>query len=296
VGFHLGPEDLPALTGMAASSPLSFLGLRQESLAPNHGTNSATGRAPPWLDDRRVLDALDRAIDRSELIRQALAGAGAPARGVFPRALLGFSQGSRISALRDVVAARRLLDEAGWSQGSDGVRVKGDRRLQFGMMTVCGSVLHDHVMQLLQSQWQEVGAVASTSCRPRDAFMSATSSAAFDMTLSSDSLGPDPNDWASLVDESPGQGSESPSQSSDRCEDEQLGQGFERGVSTLNPGARRAIYGAAEREWLSYHCTIPLFEVPQVSQVSTRLHNFAPSPGLGSETWNAADWWLSRKS
>ena len=47
------------------------------------------------------------------------------------------------------------------------------------------------------------------------------------------------------------------------------------------------------KEWLAYHCTLPLIEVPAVSQVSSRLHNFAPSPGLGAETWNAADWWLS---
>jgi peptide/nickel transport system substrate-binding protein len=286
LGFHLGPEDLPALTGIATSSPVSFTGLRDESLAPNHGDNSATGQPPPWLNDRRVLDALDRAIDRSELVRQALAGSGAPARGVFPRALSGFAQGSRVPALRDLAGARRLLDEAGWSQGGDGVRVKDGRRLQFGLMTVCGSVLDDRVMQLLQGQWQELGALAVTGCRPRDAFLGATSSSAYDMTLFSNGWGPDPNDWAAMVAETPGQ-------SSDRCEDEQLGQSFESGASTLDAARRRAIYTAAEKEWLVYHCTMPLFEVPQVIQVSTRLHNFAPSPGLGSETWNAADWWLS---
>src|SRR3984893_16519202 len=167
LGFHLGPDDLPALTGIATSSPMSLTGLRDESLAPHHGNNSATGQPPPWLNDRRVLDALDRAVDRSELVRQALAGTGAPARGVFPRALSGFAQGSRIPALRDLAGARRLLDEAGWSPGADGVRVKDGRRLQFGLMTVCGSVLDDRVMQLIQSEWQAIGVFAGTSCRSR---------------------------------------------------------------------------------------------------------------------------------
>jgi len=116
--------------------------------------------------------------------------------------------------------------------------------------------------------------------------LKASSSSAFDMTLSSNGWGPDPNDWAVMVVEGQGQGA-------DRCEDEPLGQAMERGASTLAPAARRALYSAAEREWLTYHCTMPLFEVNQVTQVSTHLHNFAPSPGLGSETWNAADWWLS---
>jgi peptide/nickel transport system substrate-binding protein len=236
-----------------------------------------------------VLDALDRAVDRSELVRQAVAGSGAAARGVFPRALSGFAQGSRVPALRDLAGARHLLDQAGWSQGGDGVRVKDGRRLQFGLMTVCGSVLDDRVMQLLQGQWQELGTLAVTSCRPRDAFLRATSSSAYDMTLFSIGRGPDPNDWAAMVAETPGQ-------ASDRCEDEPLGQAFENGATTLDTARRRAIYTAAEKEWLVYHCTLPLFEVPQVTQVSTRLHNFAPSPGPGSETWNAADWWLSGAS
>ena len=286
LGFHLGTDDLPALTGLITSSSISYAGLRDEFLAPNHSVNSATGQAPPWLNDRRVLDALDRALDRSEIVRQALAGSGAPARGVFPRALSGFAQGSRVSALRDLASARRVLDDAGWNQGGGGVRVKEGRRLQFSLTTVCGSLLNDRVMQVVQGQWQQLGVQVSPGCKSRDAFLRARATAAFDMTLSSNGWGPDPNDWASLVAESPGQ-------ASDGCEDEQLGQAFESGESTLDPGARRAIYAAAEKEWLSYHCTLPLFEVPQVTQVSTRLHNFAPSPGPGGETWNAAEWWMS---
>jgi peptide/nickel transport system substrate-binding protein len=286
LGFHLSPDDLPALTGIATSSPRSYGGLRDVSLAPNHGRNSATGLAPPWLDDRRVLDALDRATDRSELVRQAVAGSGKPARGVFPRALAGFAEGTRIPPLRDLAAARRLLDEAAWAPGGDGVRVKDGRRLEFALTTVCGSALDDRVMQLLQGQWQQVGVLVNTGCRPRDAFLKASSSSAFDMTLSSNGWGPDPNDWAVMVAEVPGQ-------SADRCEDEPLGQAMERGASTLDPAARRALYSAAEREWLAYHCTMPLLEVNQVTQVTTHLHNFAPSPGPRSETWNAADWWLS---
>jgi peptide/nickel transport system substrate-binding protein len=286
LAFQLSPDDLPALTGIAGSSPVSLTGLRMESLAPNHDGNSATGRPPPWLNDRRVLDALDHAVDRSELVRQAQAGTGSAARGVFPRALSGFAQGSRIPPLGDAAGARTLLDGAGWAPGPDGVRVKDGQRLQFALTTVCGSVVDDRVMQLLQAQWQQVGAAVSTGCLARDPFLRAESTAAFDMTLSSNGWGPDPNDWAAMVTEPPGQ-------DSGRCEDQPLEDAFDRGASTLDPAARRSIYGAAEREWLSYHCTMPLFEVSQVDQVATGMHNFAPSPGLGLETWNAADWWLS---
>jgi peptide/nickel transport system substrate-binding protein len=289
LGFHLAPDDLPALTGIAGSSPRSYTGLRDESLAPNHAANSATGRSPPWLNDRRVLDALDRAIDRSELVRQAVAGAGTPARGVFPRAISGFARGSLIPPLRDPAGARRGLEEAGWSPGVDGIRVKAGQKLQFGLLTVCGSALDAGVMQLLLSQWREVGAAASGSCQPREAFLQATTGQAYDMALASNGWGPDPNSWARLALES-GRGE------SGACRDDDLAEAMARGARTLDPAGRRAAYAAAEKEWLAFHCTLPLFEVPAVSQVSTRLHNFAPSPGLGAETWNAADWWLSPAS
>jgi peptide/nickel transport system substrate-binding protein len=286
LAFHLTPNDLPTLTGMAASSPLVTYGLRDQSLRPNHAANSGSGQPPPWLNDRRVLDALDRALDRSELVRQALAGAGKPARGVYPRALRGYAKASRIAPSRDLETAQRLLADAGWSRGSDGVQVKGGRRLEFGLVTICGSGLDDRVMQMLRSQWQDLGAGVTTSCLSRDDFLRATDRGAFDMALASDGWGPDPNDWAALAPDQD-------TQSTWRCEDDDLEAAFRRGASTLNFDARRAAYLQAEREWLDYNCTVPLLELPQISQVSTRLHNFSPSPGYGLETWNAADWWLS---
>jgi peptide/nickel transport system substrate-binding protein len=233
-----------------------------------------------------VLDALNLALDRSEIVRQALAGAGRPARGVFPRALRGYSDGSLIPAVRDLPRSQRLLQEAGWSPDGTGVRVKEGRRLEFGLLTVCSSALDAGAMQALRGQWQEAGAGVSASCLPRDAFLRATSTGAFDMALASNGWGPDPNDWAGLVAGQSGW-------SASRCQQGGLQATFDRGATTLQLDGRRRIYQQAERQWLAYHCTLPLVEVPAVTQVSTRLRNFAPSAGPGLETWNAADWWLA---
>jgi peptide/nickel transport system substrate-binding protein len=286
LAFHLDPDDLPALTGMPSSSSRTYEGLRDESLAPNHAANSASGVAPPWLNDRRVLDALDLALDRSELVRQAQDGAGQPARGVFPRALSAFVQGTLLSSLPKLDAARRTLDRAGWTLGGDGVRVKDGRRLEFSLLTPCESHLAHATAQVLVAEWQEVGAAVAATCRPRDAFLKAASTAAFDMLLASNGWGPDPGSPSALAAETGGQNTGS-------CHDEQLEAAMRRGADTLDPAGRRTAYAQAEKEWLAYHCTIPLFEVASVSQVPVRLHNFAPSPALGLETWNAADWWIS---
>ena len=61
------------------------------------------------------------------------------------------------------------------------------------------------------------------------------------------------------------------------------------------PGAVRTgvTFDDAAAEWLRYGCTIPLYQWPSVVQATARLHNFEPNPTLATDSWNAADWWLS---
>jgi len=68
---------------------------------------------------------------------------------------------------------------------------------------------------------------------------------------------------------------------------------FAAGGSTLAAGKRREAYLDAAAEWLRYGCTVPLYLWPSVIQRTNRLHNFSPNPTLATDTWNAADWWLS---
>ncbi|HEY8642141.1 MAG TPA: hypothetical protein VIO84_05165, partial [Candidatus Dormibacteraeota bacterium] len=77
------------------------------------------------------------------------------------------------------------------------------------------------------------------------------------------------------------------------CRDPELDRRLAAGESTLEAGKRQADYLALQREWLAYHCTMTLFEWPEIRQVASRVHNFAPSAGAQMDVWNAADWWLS---
>ena len=285
VGSHLLPDDLPDLQGIFGAAPVVTTGLRDEFLNPNHAVNRATGRAPPWLDDPAVLEALDRALDRAALVRDVVAGAGLPARGVYPRGLASFATGTALPAGGDVEGARRLLESAGWTVGVDGVRVKSGRRLEFSLTGICGRPGLDHELDRLRRQWLSLGAAPTTGCRGREEFLQLSAQGAFDMTLTSNQWAPDPGAWAAVA-----VGGRAGNWN--RCQDPALDAAFAAGAATLADGARRSAYRNAEREWLRYHCTIPLFEVPEVREVSTRLRNFAPNPAA-PDTWNATDWWLA---
>src|SRR5262249_60524153 len=132
-------------------------------------------------------------------VGDGVAGAGLPARGVYPRALVRFATGEALREAADVDGARRLLESAGWVVGPDGVRVKSGRRLEFSLIGICGRPGLEHELDRLRRQWLPLGAAPTTGCQGRDAFFQLSAQGAFDMTLTSNDWAPDPSAWAAVA-------------------------------------------------------------------------------------------------
>jgi peptide/nickel transport system substrate-binding protein len=279
-GFHLLPGDVAELKGIARSRTIVTPSLQGELLSPNHGTNTATGRPPPWSGNPGILTALAAAIDRKTLSQAAFDGAATVGAGLFPPLLAAYSQPA--GAVPSLADARATL------AGS---------RPAFTLLTVCDSEPRQVEQAELIRQWNAAGAVVSASCAPRARFFAAdgpNAAGGFDMSLYSNSWEPDPSAWAPFAIGSAAPGSSNPGgRNWSRCQDPRLDQDFAVGESTLDPARRRAAYLDAAAEWQRNGCTIPLYEWPSVVQVTSRLHNLAPNPTLAMDTWNAADWWLS---
>src|SRR5579863_10534705 len=105
-----GPENLERIR----AAPGCRL-LEQDSLMVNF-LMLKTGRPP--LSDLRVRQAIDLAIDRATLVRQALHGEGLPAGQLVSRSVFGYAPDIAPPA-RDLAAARRLLAAAGYAGGID---------------------------------------------------------------------------------------------------------------------------------------------------------------------------------
>jgi len=90
-------------------------------------------RAP--LSDVAVRRALSLVIDRQLLVNSFLEGVGEPAYGIAPASI-----GIAVTDTQpfDAAAAARVLDEAGWTLGADGIRVKEGQRLAFKLGTYPG--------------------------------------------------------------------------------------------------------------------------------------------------------------
>ncbi|MFJ6865159.1 ABC transporter substrate-binding protein [Streptomyces termitum] len=99
----------------------------------------------PVTGDTAVRRALDVAVDRQAMVDKILEGAGKPAYGPVPTGSPWFARGTE--RRHDLDGARKILDEAGWKPGPDGVRAKNGVRASFPLWYLSGDKLRqDHAL------------------------------------------------------------------------------------------------------------------------------------------------------
>lgn len=99
----------------------------------------------PVSGDTAVRRALDLAVDRQAMVDKILEGAGKPAYGPVPTDSPWFAKGTE--RRHDLAGARKILDEAGWKPGPDGIRVRNGVRAAFPLWYLSGDKLRqDHAL------------------------------------------------------------------------------------------------------------------------------------------------------
>ena len=88
-------------------------------------------RAP--LDEGAVREAIGRALDFGGIIPQLLPGLASAPSGFFSPAYGELVNPGVKNPAYDPDGAQAVLDAAGWTAGPDGVRLKGNRRLELGL-------------------------------------------------------------------------------------------------------------------------------------------------------------------
>ncbi len=110
--------------------------------------------------DRRVREALVTAINMDEIVKVNTGGNGGAATGltsVEPKPCPGNTVANQIPG-QNVDRAQSLLDQAGWTRGSDGVRNNGSRRLSLDLHFVpIQSNYNKATAELLAQRWRAVG-------------------------------------------------------------------------------------------------------------------------------------------
>lgn len=118
--------------------------------------------ADPILSDKKVRQALSHLVNKQQIIDTIYKGIGKPANGPIVPGMWAYSADIP-SYDYSPDKAKQLLDDAGWKAGPDGVRAKDGQKLSLVVRTHSEDPDRKQLIQVLQSEFQNVGIDASTT-------------------------------------------------------------------------------------------------------------------------------------
>ncbi len=201
---RLAPPDFEALKGDDNIVQWNTEGRRATYLQVNHGAttsdNKPIGDGHPALKDPRVRQALHYAIDKQKLVDEVQNGLAKPADGsiVPPMYKDFFWQASGDQKIGfDVAKANKILDDAGYKKGADGIRTMpdGSRKLQFRFSIHTDTPIEEKLAEYLTGWFKELGITLTTKRLDSSKFTEETGTTAlFDIAISGWSVNPDPEE------------------------------------------------------------------------------------------------------
>ena len=144
LSIKIVPEDSSRVAAMLGGQfdvthqiPLQFI--QQVKAAPNLNVQEALPNfqlmyygyktTRPMVADVRVREAMNIAINRADIVKGIMLGNAEPAYTFIDPKALDFAESTKGIIKEDAERAKKLLDEAGWKVGSDGIREKDGMKL-----------------------------------------------------------------------------------------------------------------------------------------------------------------------
>ena len=166
--LQVEPEVLEQMAAAGKGTVVTAFGTSVERLMVNQ-TNDDPDLGPekrslyldganphPFLSDPAVRRALSLAIDRQILVDAGYGVAGRVTCNVLPAPAVYASTANDACKTQDVDEANRILDEAGWARGGDGVRARDGVRISILYQTSTNSV-RQGTQALIKQMWEQIG-------------------------------------------------------------------------------------------------------------------------------------------
>jgi peptide/nickel transport system substrate-binding protein len=265
----------------------------------NDPKDPALAKPHPLFSDIKVRQAVAMALDRQRMVNTIFYGQAS----VVEQPQLPQSSAYDPSIGKytfDPDGAKKLLDEAGWAAGADGIREKDGVRASFTLLTTSGSALRQNSTQIIQANLKEVGIEVNINLQPSSVVFSpdGLDHRLFDMIEFANVFSSaDPSSWfyskfACNQIPTPDNGFGGANYSG-WCNEEVSNAVINANFLTLDEAARAAAYKLTLEKFFSEsYGIVPLFTRPNV---------LAHVPGLNGPklnhseyfTWNVDTWTLA---
>ncbi|GAA0514691.1 peptide ABC transporter substrate-binding protein [Saccharopolyspora subtropica] len=194
----LTPAQFDALAGQDDITQVRGQGRRFYELILNPGAtnseNAPIGTGHPALRDVRVRQAIDHAIDRQVLVDRVLGGYGQVGGGYLPPIFADFHWTPPQPRTFDPAAANRMLDEAGYHRGPDGIRrTPQGEPLNFDFVLHGDEPADAQVGEFVKRWLADLGITVELQPVSDNQLNDRTTAGDFDMVISGWSANPDPD-------------------------------------------------------------------------------------------------------
>lgn len=244
------------------------------------------------LTDAKVRRALVHATDQKDLLRQPRL-MSVPVDGPLLPEHLGYNEA--ITQLGfDKGQAGKLLDEAGWIvDPTDGIRVKGEQRLEITLNTL-NNAEYASVANRLQKQWREVGVDLLVNSLPQRDLQGVIDERLYDALMYGIVMGQDPDQFAYWHSTQADLLSQRRLNFSD-YKSAVVDGALDSGRTRIDPALRVAKYEPFLQAWRDDAPAIALYRPRFVYTTYTKLYNFdIKSMNSPSDRFIEVEKWMIR--
>jgi peptide/nickel transport system substrate-binding protein len=248
----------------------------------------------PQFEEPAVREALYAAIDKQSIIEALYYGLPTPTESYVPQQSFYYNPDLPKHEY-SIEKAKKLLDDAGWAVGADGIRAKDGVKLAFTCSTTAGNHIREQVQQYMQQSFKDIGVEMTISNLPPavmwgDYWMLSK----FDSVIVGlDFLtGPDPDTsdfFRSTSSPAKGGSGQNTWQFANKEVDELLA----KGGGLFVPEERKAVYLKIQEIMRKEMPLLPLFQYATVRGHKQGVENVKPNVNTRIDTWNVATWHLA---
>jgi peptide/nickel transport system substrate-binding protein len=242
------------------------------------------------FQDKAVREAMYAAMDKANIIDAVYYGVQTPTESYLPQQSWAYNPDLTPQTF-DIETAKKILDDAGWVPGADGIREKDGVRLSFTNSTTAGNKVREQAQQYLQQTWKEAGIDMQINNMPAAVIWGDYYNLSeYDTVMIGLANPPDPDSTSRFHSAYiPAQGGAG--QNTTQYKNPELDALLEAGLTEVDPEKRKEIYYQVQqilRDDLAY---LPIFQYAMIEGTKAGLQNYKQNPFVVSNMWNVAEWY-----
>ncbi|PGR69191.1 ABC transporter substrate-binding protein [Bacillus cereus] len=195
----------------------------------------------PYLKDKKVRQALIYGLDRKKYVDTALKGYGTVANVPIHPTSWAYTEEGVNKYEYDKEKAKKLLDEAGWKVGSDGIRQKDGQKLKLSYFGPSSAKDSDLLIPIAKENYKEIGVEFNPEFMDFNTMLSKVNKGDYDLASVSTPITSDPSETA-------GEYLSTANETSLGYKNAKVDELIQKGIETVDIEKRKPIYKELYKE------------------------------------------------